>query len=114
MSVTFHVEHENPDFDGDNFLNLANANARDLLGWLGYDPNELSGRIPGPQLARRCRERLRLIVGNVDPGRPTTERRGETGCRVVFFGRHQGYLYDRCEQLLRLAEQAGERAIVYG
>jgi hypothetical protein len=114
MSVTFHVQHEHPDLDGDRYLNLANANARDLLRWLGYAPCDLNGLIPGPELASRCRERLRLIAGNIDPARLPSEWRGANGCRVLYFGRHEGYLHDRCEQLLLLAEAAGERNIVYG
>jgi hypothetical protein len=114
MSVTFHVQHEHPDLDGDNYLNLADANARDLLRWLGYDPGDLCGHLPAPALARRCQERLRLIVGNIDPARPPTERRAANGCRVFYSGRPEGYLHDRCEQLLLLAEAAGEQEIIYG
>ncbi|MDP9151975.1 MAG: hypothetical protein M3O36_18790 [Myxococcota bacterium] len=115
MSVTFHINGRRPDYDdADTFLNLANTNARDLLHWLGFDAADLCGQIPAPKLARRCRERLRLIAGNIDPAKPFNGGQGQSGARFIYFGRREGYLHDRCEELLRLAESAGHGEILYG
>jgi hypothetical protein len=114
MSVTFHIKGQRPDYErGGNYLNLANTNARDLLRWLGFDATDLWGDLPAPLVARRCRERLRLIAGNIDPAKAPRESGGNDGARCVYFGRAEGYLHDRCEELLALAEAAGDGEIVF-
>jgi hypothetical protein len=117
MSVTFSIQGQQPDYERrDNYLNVSNANACDLLRWLGvdFDDTDLCGQISAPMLARRCRERLRLIADNIDPAIPPRERVGDNGARFVYCGRSEGYLHDRCEELLVLAEAAGDGHIVYG
>jgi hypothetical protein len=108
MSVTFSIglrvaaHLDRPD----RFLNLANRNAADLLAWLGLPSEDLCGSLPARDLAARCRRRLWPETRNVDAGLPE-ERIG----RSVFLGRPAGYLRSRTEDLLRLAELAGDDVI---
>ncbi|WNZ66213.1 hypothetical protein QEG98_42095 (plasmid) [Myxococcus sp. MxC21-1] len=110
MSVSFFVSG-----DADE-LNVSNSNARDLLSWLGYHQaaaGDLYGELPARDLAARCRRRLWPEVRNLDPAiAPVVERLpGEP----LFFqcGRPEGYLRDRTEQLLALAERAGDGVVHY-
>ncbi len=108
MSVTFSLGFRvAADLDRpETFLNLANRNAADLLAWLGLPSEELCGSLPGRELAALCRRRLWPEVRNVDAEVPE-ERIG----RSVFLGRPAGYLQRRTEELLRLAELAGEGVV---
>jgi hypothetical protein len=93
MSVTFHTEGQGPDYDDPStYLNLANANACELLEWLAL-PRVLCGELDAHELAVRCRRRLWDIARNHDPARAegrliTCARRAgygitaaSTGCR---------------------------------
>jgi hypothetical protein len=115
MSVTFSVRGEPVDFEsGAGFINLANANARDLLGWLGYEPHPLWGELAARELAARCRRRLWDVARNQDPARPGFTGRGVLGCRCIVGGRDGGYLRERTVRLLAMADRAGEDgAIVF-
>jgi hypothetical protein len=114
MSVTFSVRGERPNWEtGEGYVNLANDNARALLRWLGYDGVELWGDLPARDLGERCRERLRLIRGNIDRALPAQSYESSSGCRVIFGGRAEGYLHDRCAQILELAERAGDGVVEF-
>lgn len=124
MSITIQVEGSRYcDADGNPDdsvgMNLANANARDLLDWIGYGDVDLwtgSGLLLARDVAVQCRQSLRLCAGNVDRARPSASSGGPgTGrCRIVVAGRREGYLMDRVEQLLVLAEKAGDGFLTYG
>ena len=106
MSVTFQIEGQRPDYeDGATFLNLANANACDLLAWLAL-PVEPYGAVSARELAARCRRRLWEVERNHDPERPAFEQGNFINC-----GRRPGYLRERTAELLRLAELAGDALI---
>jgi len=106
--------------------------------WLpASSPEDLYGSIPARELTARCRRRLWDEPRNYDEGLPAVERRlsrfeggpnpvvvpdpalrlvahlgdpveSELGARHVFCGRRAGYLREKTEQLLRLAQRAGE------
>jgi len=125
MSITFSIQGRETDFDarfgepGGWWMNLANDNARSLLNWIGYGDVDLwsgANTLYAPHVAAQCKERLRLTPGNVDRARQGHESGGPgTGqCRFIEFERPEGYLMDRVEQLLRLAEEAGAGFIVLG
>ena len=105
MSVTFWTGDESA-----AGLNLSNANAADLLAWLGYERDELAGELAGSDLAARCRRRLWPEARNIDPGRETVTHASPGCATVIECGRPQGYLRDRAAQLLKLAESG---AVVY-
>jgi hypothetical protein len=114
MSVTFSVRGERPNWEtGEGFVNLANENARQLLYWLGYDGSTLWGQVRARELAARCRDRVRLVAANIDPARAPKSYVGTGGCHVFVGGRAEGYLHDRCADLLDLAECAGDGVIEY-
>lgn len=90
-------------------LQLSNANAADLLGWLGISsPSEPIGSHPAADLAALCRRRLWDEARNHDQALPSTDEGGPgTGhCRAVFVGRDAGYLRRQTTRLLALAERA--------
>ena len=103
MSISFHIEGKWPDYeDASTYVNLANGNAFDLLAWLAL-PVEPCGHISGRELAARCRRRLWDVERNHDPALPSYEDGTFIHC-----GRRPGYLRERTEELLRLAEKAGD------
>ncbi len=90
----------------ERWMNLSNRNAADLLAWLGLPTDELYGSIPARELAARCRRRLWAEGRNLDPELPV-----EHAGRCHILGRPEGYLRTRIEELLRLAELAGDDVV---
>ena len=112
MSVTFWIagERQDPEAWEERFVNLCNANARDLLAWLALPGGgDLCGDIPARELAARCRRRLWDEARNHDAG---IEPAVEHGGRLVVGGREPGYLRRRTEQLLNLCALAGEEGVI--
>jgi hypothetical protein len=114
VSVTFWNAGEVPNTgDGDvweeRFLNLSNANARDLIAWLRLPDEDLCGEIAARELAARCRRRLWDEARNHDEGLPGSV---EYDGRLVIGGREPGYLRRRTEQLLNLCALAGEEGVI--
>lgn len=100
MSVTFTLRgHKNQE------LNLANANARDLLEWLRvpHDPS-LYGVLPAKDLAVLCRRRLWPEFSSRDTGRETVIDQRPGMATIVLGGRDPDYLQRRTRQLLELCE----------
>ena len=97
-------------------INMGNANALDLLAWLGL-PVDYSGEVPAPELAPVLRRRLWDESRNHDAGVSADERAAAMGVeqspRMITCGREAGYLRQRCEQLLATCERAGDRLIVW-
>ncbi len=131
MSVDFWSDEVRRDSEtGQGFINLSNTNAADLLSWLGL-PVEPGGEAPARDVAARCRRRLWPIQENHDPALPGSDTatstlgvveqdrttrlvRGTSGPRVITFPRREGYLRQRTEQLLALAEDARDGLIRWG
>ena len=129
MSITFSICGSEVDWEGgSNCLNVANANGRDLLQWLGLPCEELVGSVPAAELAARCRRRLWDEARNRDPEVPTTDSwsgrltvidsdgservvGGEPGLRVIYCGRPADYLRSQTERRLALAQLAGAEPI---
>jgi hypothetical protein len=106
MSVTFSIGSRVGTNLDDQWINLANQNAADLLLWLGLPAEYLVGEVPARELAVRCRRRLWPEPRNVDP-----EIAPEFSGRFYSFGRPIGYLRQRTAELLHLAELAGDGVI---
>lgn len=125
MSITFTVEGERANYDEvfdhgaePNYLNLANQNAWDLLRFLGFELDEdlaCSGVLLPGDLRTRCVRRLSDSPVNFsdDLARAQVDIHPEDQCRQIRCGRSAGYLRDRAAELLKLAERAGDRPIVY-
>ncbi len=77
---------------------LARTEGLDLLEWLGLGRPEF-GALRGDELASLCRRRLWPLPRNLDAAREDRPR---------------GTLRARTAQLLGLAEQAGERPVMFG
>lgn len=107
MSMSFWSDLDKPG------LNLSNVNACDLLRWLDYEP-DYAGELSARDLAARCRRRLWPEARNVDAAVPQTESRGARGARFIECGREAGYLRDRTERLLAVAQAAGDGLVYYG
>lgn len=88
-------------------MNLNNRNAADLLAWLGLDTGDLYGSAPARDIAARCRRRLWDVPRNHDSELP--ER--QLSERAIESGRAPGYLREKTEMLLKLAESAGDGEI---
>ncbi len=104
MSVTFSARgYRSAANDTEAWINLANANAADLLEWLGYPREPLYGSLDARELAARCRRRLWPEARNVDPALPS-----HVEGRFIFCGRRPAYLRERTAELLAIAERAGD------
>ncbi len=79
-------------------LVLPRAEGLDLLEWLGLGRPEF-GAMKGAELAPLCRRRLWPMPRNLDPAKG---------------GRPRGTLRARTAQLLGVAEEAGDRPIMFG
>lgn len=123
MSVTFSVpapaDHATPP-DHDPYecpvcmaheINLSNANALDLLGWLGL-PRAEWGEHPAADLAARAQRRLWDEARNHDPALPPQEDAPAGHARMVFGGRDAGYLRRRAGEILALARRAPAGGLV--
>jgi len=111
MSVTFCIydPEANRLVGEDDFVNLANDNARDLLEWLGLnDDPYLTGSHDADDLIARCRRRLWDVPRNHDPELPRVEERPLAHATYIFPGRRPGYLREKTQLLLELAEKAKE------
>ena len=75
----------------------------------GAANEDLYGQMPARELAARCRRRLWPEARNLDPGL-ADEQEG----RCFVFGRPAGYLRSRTEELLCLAESAGDGIVSWG
>jgi hypothetical protein len=111
MSVTFRITG---DLSDDNYVNVSNANARDVLLALhvpGANAPDLCGELPASDLAHLC---LRFInTSEPDPGlAPSEPLRDASMARYVECGRRPGYLHDVAGRLWRLAISAGMGGVV--
>lgn len=94
-------------------INLNNRNAVDLLRWLDLPADEY-GSVDARELAARCRRRTWDVARNHDAAIDASEYKVPNGPKVITGGREPGYLRNRVEQLLELAEKAGDGLIVWG
>jgi len=93
---------------------LDDPNARDLLGWLGIDAGEsLNGKVPGRDLAARCRSRLWDEPRNRDAGRPAVTVRKPGRCAVNPAGPRADYLRQKAADLLFVAGLAGDGSVLW-
>lgn len=108
MSVTFIADGS--DSEG---MNLANANARLLLEWIGYpgDPWDLD-KLPAAEVAARCRRRLWPEGRNHDQGDPGSDTKLPGEPRVIDCGRREGYLEEKTALLLAMAKEAGPEGFI--
>jgi hypothetical protein len=110
MSITFFIAGQ----DSDETLNLSNANAWALLEWIGIAPDH-GGSVPARELAALTRRRLwPEMRERDDEGVSPSVDEAPGRCTMIDCGRRPGYFQDRAEQLLRLAECAGEGPIAWG
>jgi hypothetical protein len=110
MSITFSIAGQ----DSDETINLSNANAWTLLEWIGIAPDH-GGTVPARELAALTRRRLWPEVRERnDEGVAPSVDKAPGRCTMIDCGRRPGYFQERAEQLLRLAEAAGDGAIAWG
>lgn len=93
-------------------VNMANANARDWLRWMGLPPDD-AGQISARDLAARCRRRLWDENRNHDPAVEGAEYKAPGFARLVACDRRPNYLRERTEQMLKICEKAGDRLIAW-
>lgn len=96
-------------------VNLANSNAAEVLGLLGYDGEELYiGSADGEDLLGR----LLLLEALLDesPAKPYQERREVGRATLIDVGRRAGYVNERIAQLADLASwaAANDRKVIWG
>jgi hypothetical protein len=113
MSVTFYASGEAEAAESPR-LNLSNNQARDFFRWLGLPANDLCGSMLAAELAERIRRVLHPAVVDVgDEGKPPVELTHPSGGSEFFGGRRGGTLAEWARQLLRIAETAGPRDVVW-
>ena len=99
----------------ENTVNVGYSYDMELLRWLWITP-EPCGHIKATELAAKCRRRLWDEPRNHDPAIEGSDTGGPgTGqCRSIYFGRREGYLRMRTEELLKIAELAGDHYVFWG
>lgn len=111
VSVTFRIVGDPSD---DNYVNISNTNARDVLVALkvpNADTGDLCGELPAAVLARLC---MRFVNG-AEPDlerMPSEPLRDASRSRYVECGRRPGYLHDVAGRLWRLATSAEPGGVV--
>jgi hypothetical protein len=85
-------------------VNMANGNARYVMGLLGIEFGDGSGSMPAAEFAERLG--FATVVGGGDAGTVTVEYREAGGARVIECGRPVGYADQRLAQLVEIAEWA--------
>ena len=122
MSILFNIrDHQWPiDEDGlrlppaSMFVQLANANAREFLDWLGLHDADLWGEMPADQLAPLLRRRLWPANRHRgDAAREGYIERASHGLTVIYCGRPAGRFAEYAERLLALVEHARDGIIVW-
>jgi len=106
VSVTYSIPCNCDDGFCDHMVNVANENARFIAFYLDLGEWEY-GQIRGKDLKVRCLQAIDNI-SDVDGG---TEDESPHP-RVVIMGRPPGYFKHRFENLLKLAELAGDLGVV--
>jgi hypothetical protein len=116
MSVTFYISGKDDSLTQLQHgcaLNVNNVNACELIEALGLDvvsPHDLIGEIRGRDLKARC---LKALAGPRDDSAiEQIESVGAKGSRVIECGRRPGYVTEKLQAMLRLAEAAGDLGIV--
>ena len=96
------------------YLNISNSNARAFLNWVGLHQHELWGEMQARELAALLRRRLWPERRNHDDeGRDGFIERGAHGALFTSYRRDPGKLASYTERLLRLAEYAGDRTVIW-
>jgi hypothetical protein len=88
-------------------MNLSNGNAMDLMRWLGLEATEY-GSAKASEVAAKCQRRLWDEARNDDDGKPF-----EHDGRVIFMGRDPGYLREKTEIMLKIAQSAGDGLVIW-
>lgn len=91
----------------DSEMNLSNTNAMDLMRWLGLPADEY-GAVKATEVAAKCQRRLWDVARNHDEGKPFQQ-----DGRVIFMARDPGYLREKTERLLKLAQEAGNDLVIW-
>lgn len=115
MSVTFCLRGADIDWEapGDgSYLNLGQESAREILTLLGFqdEGEEMYGEVRGVILRAACKKALenltqdgpRLGVVDKTPGK----------CAYYLLPRRPGYLKEKLNQLLQVADHAGDLGLV--
>lgn len=100
-----------PELPDDLDVNLANSNAREILGLLGLDSEELCGSLDSRELLDRC-----LVVRLVCQDNEISPKvsKGDRGATIVDMGRREGYLADKLGAIEDLASRNLGKTIVWG
>jgi hypothetical protein len=105
-SVPVRWTDEGEPLNPEAYLNVSNANAKELLDWLDIyrTDNGLIGDIPAKTLAAKCRRRLWPEPRNLDPFKPGKHTKRPGHGAVIEMPREEGYLQGRTKRLLELCE----------
>lgn len=116
MSVTFSIRGIEIDWENPaqgTCLNLANGNAREVLNLLGLDDPYLCGDVRARDLKAKCLSVLGgMKDGSADPGYVDVVE-ATSGCAtVIHCGRRPGYLTEKLNLLLAMADRAGDIGVI--
>jgi hypothetical protein len=114
MSVTFSVQGVRSNLEtGEGYVNLANANARELLQWLDLDDDpSLLGECKASELRARCMRRLWDVKRNHDPARDGSYSQEPGHAAFIVGGRAPDYLRGKCAALLALIKDVPDETLI--
>jgi len=91
-------------------VNMANSNAQSVLLAMDLDPEGLCGSEDGARFYERVL--IALATDRLDEAVPPMQMNLHDGKASVFYGgRRAGYITERLEQLLQIAEYARDRSL---
>ena len=94
-------------------INLSNANAANLLSWLGVELS-LFDTIDARTLAAKCRRRLWDEKRNHDAAIPGYTDKAPGRSTLIYNGRSSGYLREKTYLILAIALKAGDHSVSWG
>ena len=91
-------------------VNLANSNAREILGLLDLDSEELCGSLDSQELLARCLVARAFCQDNEISAKVS---KGDKGATIVDMGRRESYLSDKLGAIEELASRNPNQIIVW-
>ena len=104
---------DNPDYDPELDLNLANANMRQVFDELGYGDDVEGMNIPIDEFIGRSTQWLRKAINKRSPEEPTTVDKSGGGATMISGGKREGYFNEVIMLMNKIARTGKQRGATH-